>query len=354
MDGEPLIPGDRDSWMRFVGRVAIIVVVVVLLAALWLATRVFLLAFAGLLVALVLSTFAEWVSRRSPLSYGWSLALVVLLLIGALALGGWLIGARLADQFGRLAQELPQSWSQLEERLKQYEWGQWLVARTPSPAEAFRGDLFSQVSSVLSTTFGFAAGVIIILFVGLYLAVNPQWYLQGIVQLVPLDYRRHAENTLRKTGDALRWWLLGQLVTMAVVGVATGVGLWLAGVPLALSLGLLAFFLEIIPNFGPILAAIPAVLIASTQGPMQVLYVVIVYVVVQGLESYVVLPLIQQRAVRLPPALAILTVVLFGLVAGFLGVLLAAPLTVAAMVFVKVFYVKDVLGDPDVKLPGET
>lgn len=356
MPEEPIVLGDRPAnWRRFIGRVLIVTLVVLILAMLWFATRVFLLAFAGVLVALLLYTLSEWGNRYTPLSYGWSLTLVVLLLVALFVLGGWLIGARLVQQFEQLSQQLPQSWNGIEQELKHYEWGQWLAAQTPSPAQALsRTDAFAQVTGVLSTAVGLFVGLIIILFVGLYGAASPQWYIQGVVQLVPLDDRSRVETALRRTGDALRWWLLGQLVTMAAVGVATGMGLWLVGIPLALSLGLLAFFLEIIPNFGPILAAIPALLIAWTQGTTEVLYVVLVYVVVQGLESYVVLPLVQQRAVRLPPALTILTVVLFGLVAGFLGVLVAAPLTVAGIVLVKMLYVKDVLGDPHVKLPGSS
>lgn len=210
-----------------------------------------------------------------------------------------------------------------------------------------RADLVSQFSSAASSIVAAASGLIVVLAVGVYLAADPAWYLGGAVQLAPPGYRPRLEDALRRAGAALRWWLLAQLATMTVVGVATGLGLWWAGVPLALSLGLLALLLEIIPNFGPLLAALPALLLGWSQGGTTVLWVAAVFLVVQGLESYVVLPLAQQQAARLPPALSILAIVLFGLVAGLLGVLAAAPLTVAAIVLVKTLYVRDVLGDAD-------
>jgi predicted PurR-regulated permease PerM len=132
---------------------------------------------------------------------------------------------------------------------------------------------------------------------------------------------------------------------MAVVGVATTAGLWLLGVPFALALGVVAFVLDFVPYIGPILSAVPAILVAMTLGPMEALYVGLLYFGVQSLESYLLTPLVQQRAVQLPPALTILSQVLLGLLLGGFGLALATPLTAVGVVLVRELYVEDVLED---------
>ncbi len=132
---------------------------------------------------------------------------------------------------------------------------------------------------------------------------------------------------------------------MTLVGTLTWLGLKLLVVPLALPLSLLVMLLGFIPNLGPILAALPAVLIALSVRPMLALYVVMLYTVVQMLEGYVTTPMIQQRSIQMPPALLITAIVAAGLLSGFLGILLATPMTAVLLVFVQRFYFEDVLGD---------
>lgn len=342
-----------NPWFTFVGRVLIVTAVALVVALSWYATRVLLLAFAGALLGLLFNAMASWFQRRLRLRYAVSLALALLLLTMVLVGFGWLIGERIGNQAAELAKRLPESWSAIQSRLTDTQWGRWIEFTVrKSPGALGRQDLVSQLTNAVSAATAFVAGVLVVIFVGVYLAASPKWYLDGIVQLVPLPHRERFRVALHQTGHALRRWLVAQLIAMVAVGVAIGVGLWLIGVPLALSLGLLAFLFELIPNVGPILAAVPALLVAWTQGVNQVLLVLLLYVAVQGLESYVVLPLLQQKAVRLPPALSLLSLVLFGLLGGILGVLVAAPLTVAVIVLVKSLYVKGALGDSNESLPG--
>lgn len=355
MATQPQIWGDTEShWMRFLGRVLIVAGVVLVLAAIWFATRVFLLAFLGTLFGILLVGLADMTRKVLPLSHGWALTLVVIGLLLMMGLASWLVGGQLVQQLGQLGQQVPESWQEVRQQVKEVPAGAWAVEQMPTSLADFgRSDLYSQFSSALSSAVAFVVGLIIILFVGLYLAAEPQWYENGVALLAPPKRRAHVMEALGSTAAALRYWLVGQLVAMTIVGVATGLGLWALGIPLAFGLGLLAFALEIIPNFGPVLSAIPALLIAWTQGTSQFWWVLALYMGIQTLESYVISPLVQQRAVRLPPALSILAVVLFGLVAGPLGVFAAAPLTVAMIVLIKVLYVQDVLGDHRVRLPVE-
>jgi predicted PurR-regulated permease PerM len=139
---------------------------------------------------------------------------------------------------------------------------------------------------------------------------------------------------------------------MTIVGVITWAGLALIGVPLALTLGLLAGLLNFVPYVGPIVSAIPAVLLALLDGSRTAGWVALLYLGVQLLEGYLLTPLIDQRTVRTPPALLLTSQVIAGVTLGALGVVLAAPLLAVALVTVKLLYVEDVLGD-DVEVPGE-
>jgi predicted PurR-regulated permease PerM len=136
----------------------------------------------------------------------------------------------------------------------------------------------------------------------------------------------------------LRRWLLGRFLLMISNGIITSVGLWIMGIPLALTLGIIAGLLNFIPNLGPIIASIPAILIALLQSPADALKVAIFYLAVQAVDGYLFTPLVQKWTVSLPPAITILSQVLLGILTGTLGVLLATPLAATAVVVIKVTY----------------
>src|SRR5690606_36802323 len=188
---------------------------------------------------------------------------------------------------------------------------------------------------------------------GLYAAVDPGLYQRGVRHLVPKHRRQRADEVLCTLGSTLRWWIVGKLASMAIVGTLIGIGLALLGVKMALLLGIIAALLALVPNFGPVIAAIPAILIAWSQSSQLALYVLVLFVAVEFAESYLVLPLIQREAVDLPPALIIVFIVLMGTLAGALGVLVATPLLAALMVLISMLYVEDRLGDTSADVAGE-
>jgi predicted PurR-regulated permease PerM len=169
---------------------------------------------------------------------------------------------------------------------------------------------------------------------------------------VPIAKRTRTRAVLDAIGHALRWWLIGRVFSMAVVAAGTALGLYLLGVPLAITLGLIAGLLDFVPTIGPILATVPAALVALLQSPLQVLYVVLLYVAVQLVEGYLLTPLVQRYTIALPPVLTIVGVVLLGVLLGGLGLILAAPLTIVLFILVKMLYIEDVLGDV-MEAPGE-
>lgn len=133
---------------------------------------------------------------------------------------------------------------------------------------------------------------------------------------------------------------------MAFIGVVTGLAVWGLGVPLALTLGVIAALLNFIPNFGPILAVAPAALLAVMNGPTTVLWIVIAYIAIQALQNHVVTPLVQQQVVRLPPVILILSQLFMYYWAGLLGMALAPPLAALVILIVQKLYLRDTLHDP--------
>lgn len=337
----------RNFSSRVFTSVVIVALVLLLLLLLWYAMDVLLLGFAGVLVAIFLRGVSDWVSGRTHLSGGWSLALVTLSLLSILGIGIWLLAPDVAGQIDELQKSLPQSVRHLSERVEQYEWGRQVLAQLPSASELLpgRANVLARATGIFSTTLGIIANLVIIISLGLYLAVEPRLYTRGVIRLVPASRRERARAVLDEVGNTLRWWLIGKAASMVVIGALTAFGLWMLNVPLALTLGLLAAALTFIPNIGPILSVVPAALLALLQSPTRALYVILLYLLIQTIESYLLTPIVQRRTVSLPPALTIFSQVLLGVLLGGLGLALATPITAAALVLVRMIYVEDTLND---------
>ena len=338
---------------NYARRVLLVAGIFLALLLLWYAADVLLLAFAGVLLAIFLRGLSDLVSEHTPVPAGWSLWAVVLALTGLLALAGWLLAPEVGKQVDQMVESLPASLGRLREYLGDHRWGRQLLQQIDGGALLpERSSVLSRATGILSTTLGFVTDIVIVLFAGLYFAAKPSLYTEGLLTLIPGRRRPRAREVLNVLNVTLRRWLVGRSLLMLSNGVVTAIGLWLMGVPLALTLGLLSALLNFIPNIGPLLAAVPAVLVALLQGPTQALYVALFYVAYQSLDGYVLTPLVQHQTVSLPPALVILGQVLLGVLAGGMGVLLATPLVAVAFVLVKLLYVEDVLGQ-EVTLPGE-
>lgn len=349
--------GENDGSLTFAGRVAVAVgigaAVVLLLYFLQHLAEALLLVFAGLLLGVALDGTARWLEGLLPLRRG--LSLLIILAVGLIVLfaGTWLAGPRIADQAARLMERVPAALENMRSSLADIELGRVALERAPSLEEflAPRSGLMGRITGLFSSAVGVVFGIVVVIFVGLFTAASPNTYVRGAVHIVPRSRRERVRQVIGFMGRALRWWLVGRLASMLVVGLLTVVGLLIVGLPLALILGLVAGLLSFVPLVGPVVAAIPAILVGFVQGPLQALYVVVVYTVVQTLESNLITPIIQKQAVSLPPALLIVGQLLMGVLFGWFGVLLATPLVVVAIVAGQSLYVEDVLGD-DVRLLG--
>jgi predicted PurR-regulated permease PerM len=339
------IDDDAGTPAGFAVRVLIAIGLLALAALAWRLADIWVVVFGGIILAATLRALTNLVMRHTPVPNRIALPVVVLALVALLSLGGWLIGEQVATQLQTLTKLLPDAIARTRAWLQQTPLGSTLMNYLQSSASDSSGDTISSVARFASTTFGAVANLIVILFLGLYLAADPQLYRNGTLRLIPQSGRERAGRALDAAGVALRKWLGGQLSAMVVVGLLTFAALKLLHMPLALSLALIAGLLEFIPFVGPILSGVPAVLVAFTVSPTEAMYVAIAYLVIHQIEGNVVMPIVQKLAVELPPALGIASLVTFGLLFGVPGILLAVPLMVVAIALVKVLYIEGALAD---------
>lgn len=334
----------RDSLVHALLRVGLVALLVLLA---WWLVDVLLLVFAGVLVAVLLRAPADWLATRTRLSP--NLALAVVFVVLALALGGvgFAVAPEIGRQFDELTKQVPEAARSLAGSLEKYGWGRWLLARIESTGEmAAKPEVMQGAGRVLSSTIGAFAGLFTVAVVGLWVTLQPHLYIDNGLRLLPLADRPQARAIAGECGHVLQRWLLGSFLSMAIVFVATWIGLWALGIPLALVLALLAGAMVFVPNFGPLLSAIPALLLALTQGPQTVLWVALLYVGVQIVDNTVTTPIIQRRAVSIPPALMMFAQVAMGVLAGALGVIVAVPLTALAIVLVRRIHVDRLEAEP--------
>ena len=320
-----------------------------LAVALWRIADIMLLIFAGLLFAILLRTLARPFTRYTPLSSGAALAVVIVSLVALFGVGNYFLAPKIAEQMSGLFEQIPQAAEQVREELSQYPWAQTLMERMP-PNQGGGGStsLLSRLTGTFSTTLNALTYIVFILFTSVFIASHPALYRAGFLKLVPPAKRSRANEVLNSVIDTLRDWLLGRFISMVVIGVVATVGLLIIGVPLAPSLGILTGILEFIPVVGPFLAAIPVILLAFSEGTSQMLWAIGLFVVIEQLEGNLIEPLVQQRTVALPPALTLTSVLIFGALFGFIGLLVASPLAAVILVLVRTLYIEDTLGDtPD-------
>ena len=327
-----------------IGVAATLAVGVCLLA--WQLVFVLLVAFGGLLLAVLFRHAAVALAGRTPLSVGTALAVVVLGLAAVLLLFMLSVGPRIGTQLESVAQSLPAAIEEVETALAATDWGRYLLDQaTRERDDAPEWNVLSGIGGTVSTVFGVLANLVIALTVAVFLALDPDLYRRGLAGLLPRTRRRRAIEVMDEIGRTSWHWELGQFVDVAAVALAVGLGLWWIGVPLPAALGLIAGLTNFVPYVGPILGGIPAVLLAFSMGIDYALWTVALFVVVQQLEGHVLMPLIQKRAASLPPVLTVLVVVGASVPFGLLGVLLATPLLVVVLVLVRTLWVEDVVGE---------
>ncbi|AKG23085.1 AI-2E family transporter [Calothrix sp. 336/3] len=317
---------------------------------LWQIKEVLLLLFAAVVLASTLNRLARRF-QRSGMSRGFSVLLSVGIFIALIVGFFWLIVPSFAVQFQELTRQFPQGLERFNT------WLDELKTRIPAQLIPYIPDIDSLskeaqpfFNRVLGSSFAFVSGslevvlkiLLVMVLTGMFLA-NPQAYRKVFIRLFPSFYRRRVDGILDRCEQSLGGWVIGAIIAMAVVGSMSVLGLWILQVPSALALGVLAGFLNLIPNLGPTMSVIPAMAIALLDAPWKPLAVLILYFIIQQAESNFITPIVMAHQVSLLPAVTLTAQLFFAYFFGFLGLFLALPLTVVAKIWVQEVLIKDVL-----------
>lgn len=336
------------SYRRFFGFAAIAVGVVLVPVLVWQLGSILLLAFAAILAAIFLHVVSEPLQRWTPLPVWADLLIAGLIILSMIAICAWIFGSQISAEFSDVVSRVRAGAVQIQDLLRKNPTGQFILSRLSSTNVSVTG-LFGAVVSTFVTAI---EALIIIVMSAAYLAAEPALYRAGVVRLFGPAREEWANETIVSVAAALRYWLLGQFIQMAMIGVLSALAVWFIGLPSPLALGLIAAATEFVPYLGPVLAAIPALLVAVTRGPHEVAWTLAAYVLIHQIEGNLIMPQIQKRMVYIPPAVMLLGLAGIGALAGLLGFMLAAPIVVAIFVVVEKAYVRDTLKE-DVALPGD-
>ena len=345
-DDEPksglrLDPTVRKAMEMGVGIAAIIAGAILI----WYASQVLLLFFAAVFISVFFSGLGRFLEKHTRFGYQACVAFALIGLLQLIVLAGLIVGPAIADQSTNLSDALPKAYHQLLDQVKASQWGGHLYTAAQRAMDASKDSNWQSAMKFAGLTIHGLGGLVFAVVIGVFLAFEPELYRAGFLKLFPKARRKRLGEVLDELGFTLWWWLMGQLVTMATMGVFIGGGLAILGVPLAGTLGLIAAVLSFIPSLGMIIAVAPAILLGLTISPSMGLWVALLYLGVQIVEANVITPLVQRKAISLPPAFVLGSELLMGLLLGGAGLAFATPLVGVVLVLVNMLYIQDVLGE---------
>lgn len=317
------------------GIITLIIVVSLLFKTLF---NLLLLVLAGVLMSVYFHGCASIIGRKIKIGKTFSLVVAVIVNFLIVGLFLWFVGARLSSQLDQLSDSLPQTLEHAKKWLSDQPLGNKALDYMSNSFDS--GKASATIKSFFSSTFGIISDLYIVLLLGMFFTASPNVYRRGFLHLIPPTGKDKAAKLWDRVNTLLRNWLKGQIFGFFFIAVLSGLGLWALGMPLVLTLALIAGLLNFIPNFGPIIALVPAVLLALMQDPQTALLVVCLYTFIQIIQSAVTQPLIQKKMVSVPPGLLIFGQIAMGTLAGFWGVLLATPLVAIIMTLVNKLYVE--------------
>ncbi len=307
----------------------------------WHTIDILLLTFAAILLAIVLRTLNNLIQRIVHLPEILSMLLVIGIIITIVTLMIILMIPIISDQIQNLSKDIPNALDKLNQILTTDFPGSSIYRKMDLQNLFPQGKNFLiEATNLFSTTFGLIGSMLVVIIMSIFLAYDPNTYKEGFISLIPSSKQKNARNIIESIANILQWWIVGKMISMIIVGILTTLGLWFLSIPTALILGLLAAVLTFIPNIGPIISVIPAILVAFIQSPIFVIYVIALYIAIQTIESYIMTPLIQGKIIAQPPALVIFSQLIMGLLTGFLGLSLATPLLAVLSIIIKKVYIE--------------
>jgi predicted PurR-regulated permease PerM len=307
--------------------------------------QVLLVFFAAIFLSVFFSGVGRFLEQTTRFTYPTCVAFTLIGLFQLIILAGLFVGPAVADQSTNLVDTLPKAHQQLLGEINASPWGARLMTAVQHAMDASKDSNWQSALKFAGLTIHGFGGIVFAVVIAVFLAFQPDLYRNGFLNLFPKSRRKRLTVVMDELGFTLWWWLMGQLVTMASVGILIGGGLALLGVPLAGTLGLIAAVLSFIPSLGPLISVIPAIMLGLTMSPMMAVWICLLYLGVQLLEANVITPLVQRKAISLPPAFVLGSELLMGLLLGGAGLAFATPLVAVVLVLVNTLYIEDVLGE---------
>ncbi|QKJ28571.1 AI-2E family transporter [Mucilaginibacter mali] len=321
--------------------VAIVALLAVVILIARVAFNVLLMVLAGALIATFFHGFGDLIQRHTRLGRRPAMIIAVAGSFALLGLMLWFMGTTIQHQVAELSDKLPQTISNVKAKMSTSPIGQKIL-------QSVSGDnsqkLMTTAQTFFSTSFGVLGDIYIIMFLGIFFTANPSMYKNGILVLVPSGQKDTGKHIINRISLALKGWLKGLMVSMVLVTIMISTGLLIIGVPVAMVLGLITGLLEVVPNFGSVLAMIPGVLLALTISTNTGIIVALLYITSQTITANIVNPLIQKKMINLPPALTLISQLIMGAISGALGIILAVPLLAITVILVDELYVKTIDG----------
>jgi len=333
---------------NLIGAIAFIVSLIIL----WEIRTVLLLIFAAIVFATVLNRMVCRL-QLSRLNRGFAIALTIGLLVAILGLFFVLIFPRVVSQFQELRELLPQTLAQLRQW---YQWVQtfipnqviediqnieFLAERLPNIRLSWVGGFFN----IFSNSLDFVLNLLLVLVLIVMLLANPTLYRQSFMLIFPAFYRRRVDEILQGCEKNLVGWAVGRIFNMVFIAIASGLGLWVIGIPLALVNGMISGLLTYIPNIGPIVGSIPPIALAFLDSPVKGVIVIVFYLFIEQLEGLVLTPMVMKNEISLPPPVTLTSMLIFSQFFGFLGLFLALPIVAVLQIWLKEVLVKDIMNN---------
>ncbi len=324
-------------------RKAFVVLLLVAFSALVLKlSYLLMLMFASAVVAVILRGLASHFLTLK-VGDGMAVALAVVALLAIIGTLGWLFGGLVSEQFITLGAQMPAAIDHAQRQLAAWHIDYDLPAIAKAARSQFAA-IFTQASGFVISAGGVVADVAVVFVGGIFFAADPAFYRGGLLRLLPRSVEPLMADTLDDAGRGLGLWLKGQMISSLCIAVLTFAGLTVLGIPSATALALIAGALDFIPYLGPLLAAVPGVLVAFSVGPVTALWATGLFVLVQQIQSNVVQPLIQKNSVDMPPAVLLFSLIATGMLFGTPGVLLATPMAITLYIVVQHLYIGGLLG----------
>ncbi|MEL7499917.1 MAG: AI-2E family transporter [Planctomycetota bacterium] len=367
----------QNSWETFGRQVALILLATTMVAAvattLVVAKDFILLLILGILFGVFLTKTASLLKSILPIGYEWNLVIVMFLLLLLLGGGLTMFGVQIENRLNQTSLKLDEANEKLNDWLDEHQIAAQMFKKIPfaktlvreakpeksnkgsgkqelpmSAIQPIAGQTLAVFQQMLGTTLGMVANLGLMFFVGVFLAINPTLYRDGFARLFAKDRRDRVKEVMDQMGEAMFAWLNGRFIAMLITGLGTAIALLILGVPMPFTIGVITGLLTFIPNLGGLIALALAMIMALTQGPMTMVWVIVIYAGLQLIESNIITPLVQQHQTSIPPALLLSFQVVLGALTGFLGLLVATPLLAAGMVVVRQIWIRDILGDEEI------